>query len=68
MDTTADLTSLGMTASAVGKQTGERDRPTQDEIARRAYEHFVVRGRSDGYDVDDWLVAERELRHHYSND
>jgi Protein of unknown function (DUF2934) len=63
---TTDFTSPGMTAKAVGKQTGERVRPTQQEIAQRAYELFVVRGRADGHDVDDWLIAERELKHHYS--
>lgn len=31
------------------------------EIATRAYELFVERGRTHGHDVDDWLAAEREL-------
>lgn len=33
-----------------------------DEIARRAYEFYELRGREDGHDWDDWLRAERELR------
>ena len=33
-----------------------------DEIARRAYELYLSRGREDGGDVNDWLQAERELR------
>jgi hypothetical protein len=33
-----------------------------DEIASRAYEIFCERGRDHGHDVDDWLLAERELR------
>ncbi|MGE3509633.1 MAG: DUF2934 domain-containing protein, partial [Vicinamibacterales bacterium] len=37
-------------------------RPSQEEIARRAYEIFEHRGRVHGYDLDDWLQAERELR------
>ncbi len=36
-------------------------RPTQSEIAARAYELYVQRGRLDGYDADDWLQAEYEL-------
>jgi hypothetical protein len=35
---------------------------THEEIARRAYEIFEHRGRVHGYDLDDWLQAERELR------
>ena len=31
-------------------------------IARRAYELYERRGRSDGADLDDWLKAECELR------
>lgn len=30
-------------------------------IARRAYELFQQRGGEHGYDIDDWLQAEREL-------
>ena len=30
-----------------------------DEIAKVAYELFEVRGRVDGWDLDDWLNAER---------
>jgi hypothetical protein len=33
-----------------------------DEIQRRAYELYVQRGQADGYDLDDWLRAETELR------
>jgi hypothetical protein len=32
------------------------------DIARRAFELYCNRGYKDGYDVDDWLNAERELR------
>jgi hypothetical protein len=33
-----------------------------EEIARRAYEIYESRGRTEGSDLDDWLQAERELR------
>jgi len=33
----------------------------ETEVARRAYELYEQRGGADGHDVDDWLLAEREL-------
>lgn len=36
-------------------------RPTQQEIAARAYQIYLDRGRQDGHAVDDWLQAEYEL-------
>jgi len=35
--------------------------PTHSEIAARAYELYVQRGRISGYEMDDWLQAEYEL-------
>ena len=37
--------------------------PTHDEIAQRAFARFIARGATHGQDLDDWLCAERELRH-----
>ena len=36
--------------------------PDRAEIERRAYEIYLARGGVHGYDVDDWVQAERELR------
>ena len=36
-------------------------KPTHEQIAARAYELYVNRGRIDGYDMDDWFQAEYEL-------
>jgi Protein of unknown function (DUF2934) len=36
--------------------------PTLEEIRARAYEVYVQRGRIDGFDFEDWLQAEKELR------
>jgi hypothetical protein len=36
--------------------------PSREEIARRAYEIYLTRGEVHGYDRDDWLQAERELK------
>ena len=39
---------------------------TEDHIARRAYEIYLDRGRKNGRDIDDWLIAEKELSERYS--
>jgi Protein of unknown function (DUF2934) len=35
---------------------------TDSDVARRAYDLYLARGREHGHDVDDWLQAERELQ------
>jgi hypothetical protein len=40
---------------------GEVLAPTHQQIAQRAYELYVARGRVDGYAREDWLEAERQL-------
>jgi hypothetical protein len=50
----------------MGKNTGGRDYPTKVEVAQRAYLLYEARGRIDGHDVEDWLVAEKELTRHYA--
>ncbi|HUB05720.1 MAG TPA: DUF2934 domain-containing protein [Myxococcales bacterium] len=37
-------------------------RPTNEQIAARAYELFVARGRRHGHHEEDWFQAEQELR------
>ena len=34
---------------------------SKDDVARRAYQLFLARGRVDGHDVEDWLEAERQI-------
>jgi hypothetical protein len=41
----------------------DRSGVTADAIARRAFEFYRARGGGHGQDVDDWLQAERELKH-----
>jgi hypothetical protein len=36
--------------------------PTQKQIEARAYELYLQRGREDGHDSEDWLIAEKELK------
>lgn len=63
---------------AMAKRTTKRDRAAASDpalqpateasavsdadIARRAYDLYLSRGCEHGYDLDDWLNAERELR------
>jgi len=35
--------------------------PSEQAIAKRAYELYIARGKEHGRDQDDWLCAEREL-------
>jgi hypothetical protein len=35
--------------------------PTRDQIAQRAYEIFVERGRPEGRDQEHWFEAEAQL-------
>jgi Protein of unknown function (DUF2934) len=36
--------------------------PAVEEIRARAYEVYLQRGRRDGFDLEDWLQAEKELK------
>jgi hypothetical protein len=36
-------------------------KPAESDIAARAYDRYLARGRADGQDLEDWLAAEREL-------
>jgi len=35
-----------------------------DLIRKRAFQLFETRGRQSGHELDDWLQAEREIKHH----
>jgi Protein of unknown function (DUF2934) len=62
--TAADLIARITGERSMGKYTGG-GRLSSDAIARLAYELYERRGRQDGHDVDDWLLAEQELARHY---
>jgi hypothetical protein len=36
--------------------------PIEQQIQQRAYELYEQRGKTDGYDLEDWLQAEREIK------
>jgi len=48
--------------ATAGKQPVNSHEPEPAEIERRAYELYLARGGVHGYDQDDWLQAERELK------
>ena len=50
----------------MGTYTGARTAPTHDEIVQLAYCLYESRGRQDGHDIEDWLVAEQQLVRHYA--
>jgi len=47
------------------KKAGSAD--VESEIRRRAYELYEQRGYIEGYEKEDWLVAEREIMARYNN-
>jgi len=50
----------------IGRYTGGRLAPSHDEIAQLAYCFYELRGRQEGYHIEDWLRAEQQLVHHYA--
>jgi hypothetical protein len=56
----ATASNVRATLDALSKQAPGR-RPTREDVARRAYEIYLQRGGTHGYDIEDWLTAEREL-------
>lgn len=42
--------------------TTQRNGPTHEQIARRAYELYLARGGQHGSHEQDWHQAERELK------
>ena len=47
--------------SPVRRSANETPDQIQEEIRQRAYELYEARGRGDGSDLDDWLMAEAEI-------
>jgi len=50
------------TSSSASKKAGAvKSAPTQEDIARRAYQIYLERGGAPGHELEDWTRAEREL-------
>jgi len=54
--------SAATAADRAPKSRPERATVTNSDIARRAYDLYLARGREPGHQLDDWLEAEREPR------
>jgi hypothetical protein len=46
---------------AVRNSLAAKSNPTREQIALRAYEIYLDRGRAPGNELEDWTRAEREL-------
>jgi hypothetical protein len=58
-------THLEVPIEKYGRDTSGSHRGCVSElIQKRAYELFEQRGQLPGNDLDDWLHAEREVKHH----
>ena len=44
--------------------TSGRELPLADLISKRAYDLFEKRGRGQNHEIEDWLIAEHEVKHH----
>lgn len=49
-------------STARNAAASNRNTPTHEQIARRAYELFLARGGGHGRHQEDWAQAERELK------
>ena len=47
--------------TAVEEREGLLDSTREQEIRNRAYEIYLQRGRQSGFELEDWLQAEREF-------
>lgn len=65
------MASKGQKKEKTGRTTTSRKKgavvsssvqPSREEIQLRAYEIFMSRGGEPGRDLEDWLLAETELR------
>lgn len=43
------------------KNPPQRPILVHEDIATRAYQRYLERGSTHGYDIEDWLAAEQEL-------
>ena len=63
---TADHIIASITGEGLMGTDTRQARPTRAEIAQLAYGMWEANGRQDGHDVEDWLLAEQQLVHHYA--
>ena len=61
----SDLAEITKGEGILTTHTDGGGRPSCDEIARLALHFYDTRGRRDGHDIEDWLLAEQQLLQHY---
>jgi len=49
-------------SASAASNANAKDSGLYERIAQRAYELYEQRGRQAGYESEDWLQAEREIR------
>jgi len=54
------------TSSFTPSNTVQPPDQIQGQIRQRAYEMYELRGREDGHDLDDWLIAELEVTRNFA--
>ena len=57
----SQATSMKVVSPAEETRQVMRAEPTTEQIRKRAYEIYVSRGNAPGDELQDWLLAEREL-------
>jgi len=62
LDTGSDPRNEQRNGSLIEELPAREELPTNEEVARLAYEIYLERGCAPGQDVNDWLQAERELQ------
>lgn len=63
---TTDCVLIHMNPLTVMLPISPPDPMLEHAIRLRAYEHYLQRGMTDGYAIDDWLKAEAEIVHGHS--
>ena len=52
---------MASTAKMIGSTEATAPETAEEEIRIRAYEIYLQRGGQPGFELEDWLQAEREL-------
>jgi hypothetical protein len=66
MNTHKKAEKKALTDATSTNQAVSPDEPAIEEIRARAYENYVQRGRVDGFDLEDWLEAEKQLKENHN--
>jgi hypothetical protein len=62
MNTHKKVQKVAVPEGSPADQTLSPNEPSVQEIRALAYELYIQRGRIDGFEVEDWLQAEKELK------